>query len=82
MTKDELDLGHLDTLTASAPKHPNFHIQRDRGASDPFHVGVKTNGIANLDPLHEHHVGDRDGDRLGFGQPYRRHACGRIHQGL
>jgi hypothetical protein len=60
MTKDELDLGHLDTLTASAPKH----------------------GIANLDPLHEHHVGDRDGDRLGFGQPYRRHACGRIHQGL
>ena len=75
----ELGLGHLDTLTASAPEHPNFHIQRDRGAPDPLYVGIKTDGIANLHWLHEHHVGDSDCDGLGFGQSCRRHACGGIH---
>jgi hypothetical protein len=39
-------LGHLDALTAAVPEHPHFHIQRDRGASDPLHVGVKADGIA------------------------------------
>src|SRR3954447_6486758 len=60
----ELGLGHLDALTAPVPEHPNFHIQRDRGASDPLHVGVKADRIANLHWLHEHHVGDGDGDAV------------------
>src|SRR4051812_7162431 len=54
--KGKLGLGHLDALAAPVPERPNFHIQRDRGASDPLYVGVKADRIANLHWLHEHHV--------------------------
>src|SRR5580692_1710733 len=76
---DEIALGHLDLGRVQLPHHDGLHRHRDRAASDPRHMAVDADEIADPDRLVKSHGLHRHGGDPALRPAGGDGAAGNIH---